>query len=136
MSDVPLAHLYAETGSGPDADEELPARETSLEELTAETGAPEEISDSDVEELAVLILGREHVSDADVVELGLGEIVDGELALNRAGLRVVRRMLEKRYGDRLAEELVVEETDEQIVFNHYSPSTRARSTMTFRKVDR
>lgn len=97
----PLAHLYAETGSGP-AGEELPVRETSLEELIAETGGPDEISDSDVDELALLVLARIDagtLTDDESVELGLGTIGDdGELEPNNVGRRVVARAIWLRFG--------------------------------------
>lgn len=107
MSDDPLAHLYAETGTGPvDRDVEIPTRETSLEELTDETGGPEEISDEDVEELALLIrsklvAARESiagVTDAEAAALGLGTLDDDELVLNDVGRRVIRKILELDTG--------------------------------------
>lgn len=98
----PLAHLYAETGLGPVDDKlELPTRTTSLEELTAETGADDEtLSESDLEELLLLVKARldgPGLPDEEAVELGLGEIVFGELVLNAAGKAIVSRLIDERY---------------------------------------
>ena len=108
MTDDPLAHLYAETGAGDlDDDVELPARETSLDELTAERGAePEELSDHDLDELVLLVGARldagKGLPDQDAAELGLGELVDDadgetELRLNEVGRAVLRRLLEQQH---------------------------------------
>ncbi len=99
----PLAHLYAETGLGPDTDEDLGLeRETSLEELTAETGEHvEEFSDGDVVELVVLLKARIEdglgADDVFAFELGLGDLVDGDLVLNPLGRAVMERLLDERF---------------------------------------
>lgn len=104
LNEDPLAHLYAETGSGPVDDEGLGIeRSTSLEELTAETGAEEEIlSASDLEELYLLVvarLGSRSLTDEDAAELGLGDLVDGELVLNRTGRAIVSRLIDERFPE-------------------------------------
>lgn len=98
----PLAHLYAETGLGPDEDEDLGLeRSTSLEELTAESGDFDEtLSESDLLELVRLVRARldgPGLPDEDAAELGLGDLVDGELVLNRTGRAVVGRMIDELY---------------------------------------
>lgn len=107
MSDStdPLAALYAETGAGDD--EDLPTRETTLDELTAETGAPDEISDADVDELALLVLARIDagtMSDDEAVALGLCTLdADGAIVPNDVGRRTVSRAIELRFGMTLDE---------------------------------
>lgn len=104
--DPALAHLYAETGTEDD-DEELAllkaaaASSLSLEELTAaEDLAEEELSDHDLEELALLVgsrvWGPDGLPDEDAAELGLGDLEpDGELVLNTVGRKVLRILVEK-----------------------------------------
>lgn len=106
----PLAHLYAETGAG-DLDDvlDLDAVETSLDELNSETGAhAEELSESDLAELAVLVGARLEdeggLPDEEAAELGLGEIrevpgadFDHELVLNDVGRAVLKRIVEQRH---------------------------------------
>lgn len=111
MSDQsdPLAHLYAETGDGPLGDEavEIPTRPTSLAELAGfdAAGDDEDLSDHDANELVVMLEGMpvERVTDGLVVELGLGTLRrwqedDGpELVLNRAGIKVFRLLIGRRF---------------------------------------
>lgn len=81
---------------------ELPVRTTTLDDLTAETGAgDEELTDHDVAELALLVktlLRGPGLPDDQAAALGLGETVtldDGEtdFVLNETGRRVLRKLI-------------------------------------------
>lgn len=96
-----LAHLYAD-----EDDLELPVVETSLEELVAIAPEPEELTDSDLDELALLVKGhleRGGLPDEEAAALGLGEIhvvrrdyeVDRELVLNDVGRAVLKRLADQ-----------------------------------------
>lgn len=102
MTSDPLAHLYAETGLGPDEDLGL-EHSTSLAELHAETGTfDEDLSEADLSELYRLVvarLGDHGLPDEEAAELGLGDLVDGELVLNRTGRAVVSRLLDERFPE-------------------------------------
>lgn len=100
----PLAHLYAEDGSGgDDLEDVVPNRKTDLESLIEGDGPEvEEISDEDVAELALLVKARQDAgtsSDEFLHDLGLGDFVDldgtPDLHLNAVGLAVVRHLAEE-----------------------------------------
>lgn len=94
----PLAHLYAEDGLGDDEPLDLPMVETTLEELASDVVTdPEQLSESDVAELALLVRARidaATMDDAEAVALGLGDFDDdGELVFNAAGQAVFRLLV-------------------------------------------
>lgn len=104
----PLAHLYAETGHGLPDDEGPPIVETTLDALVADPGETEEVlSESDLDELALLVKGKLEAGglpDEEAVELGLGTIeelagadFDRELVLNSTGRAIVRRLIDSGY---------------------------------------
>lgn len=96
----PLAHLYAETGI--DDDVELPVRTTSFDELHAVRGEVEELTDSDLAELAILLRGKIDpvlgtVPSIELVELGLAEVIEDangeeDVELNPLGRRVMAQL--------------------------------------------
>lgn len=134
----PLAHLYAETGAGvPDEELELPTRSTSIDALNAVDAEAEEISDADVEELALLVFPRVNdgtFTNEDAVELGLGSLIDGDdLALNRVGIRVFRSIIEKRLGAHAFAHIEEIDAGDFIVFR--IPNGRGETSLTLRKAD-
>lgn len=105
MTDDPLAHLYADFA---DDDLELPTRETSLAELLAVAPEPEELTDDDLDELALLVKARIEgpgLPDEEAAALGLGELRDGELLVNDVGRAVLKRLADRlsaaEFEDRL-----------------------------------
>lgn len=105
----PLAHLYADFAED---DEDLPVVPTSLEELVAMAPEPEELTDDDLDELALLVKARVEgpgLSDEEAAALGLGEIVDIdgdlELVVNDVGRAVLKRLADRmsaaEFEDRL-----------------------------------
>lgn len=101
--DPALAHLYGDVLAEDDEELELlklaASKTTSFDELNAETGELEEISDHDAEELALLVGSRvwapEGFPDEEAAELGLGDLDDGELVLNPVGRKVLRLLADK-----------------------------------------
>lgn len=99
----PLAHLYADL-SADDLEATVPVHEVTLDELVEVGPEVEILSDSDVDELALLVKDRQDAgtsSDEFLAGLGLGEfslVADLDegvvFDLNENGLRVTRRLAE------------------------------------------
>lgn len=98
----PLAHLY-EDFADDDEDLELPVVEVSIDGLNAEVDPErdEQISERDVDELVLLVgarLDADHgLPDEEAAALGIGDLVDGELVLNRVGRAVIARLVDDRF---------------------------------------
>ena len=99
----PLAHLYAETGAGPDPEEleDLPTVTVTEEDLHRDfSDEDEELTDHDAEELALLL--EADTSDANVVALGLGrwhvdDDGDRDVVLTPAGRKVLGLIIDRKH---------------------------------------